>query len=305
MTTTDLFRSVYETEGVYDRLLLRHFFGGIEDTELVRRRMTDLFGTPDPALRIAEFGCGTGRITRMLTPYARELVLADYSPAMITAVSQGFPHARTLCADTRDAVAALLVEGRQASFDVVAAFWSLSYPLGEFFETLSASGIVPNPEPGSAREQAISFIHQMIDLLAPNGHLTVLLFDAESPEQRLVTHGWERVAPFPEGGRSYTRNLLIDALRQSEEAGRGTLNHTRIGGVALAADRAASRDWFFGVHFKHHPQLTNDPDLARIVDDFIDRHTLPDGAVALPSGVHLVDFHRADHPRASLPQVLP
>ncbi|WP_040837179.1 class I SAM-dependent methyltransferase [Nocardia brevicatena] len=305
MTTTDQFRSVYETEGVYDRLLLRHFFGGIEDTEFVRRRMTDLFGTPDPALRIAELGCGTGRITRMLAPYARELVLADYSPAMITAVSRGFPHARTLCADTRDAVAALLAEGRQATFDVVAAFWSLSYPLGEFFETLSASGVVPNPEPGPAREQALSFIHQMIDLLAPNGHLTALLFDAESPEQRLVTHGWEKVVPFPEGGRSYTRNLLIDALRRLEENGRGTLNHTRLGGVAWAPDPAAARDWFFGVHFKHHPKLTNDQELARIVDDFIDRHTLPDGAVALPSGVHLIDFHRADHPRASLPQVLP
>ncbi|MBF6462501.1 class I SAM-dependent methyltransferase [Nocardia puris] len=305
MTTTDRFRSVYRTEGVYDRLLLRHFFGGIEDTELVRRWMTDLFGIPDGALRIAEFGCGTGRITRVLAPYAHELVLADYSPTMITAVSQGFPHARTLCADTRDAVTELLSEGRQASFDVVAAFWSLSYPLGEIFETLSTSGVVPNPQPGSARNRARAFVYRMIDLLAPNGHLTVLLFDAESPEQRLVTRGWERVAPFPEGGRSYTRNILTDALRQLEERGRGRLNHTRLGGVAWAPNPAAARDWFFGVHFKHHPQLTNDPELARIVDDFIDRHRLLDGGVTLPSGVHLIDFHRADHPHASLPRVLP
>lgn len=305
MTTTDLFRSVYETEGVYDRLLLRHFFGGAEDTELVQGQMTDLFGAPDRSLRIAEFGCGTGRITRMLAPYAHELVLADYSPAMITAVSQGFPQARTLCADTRDAVASLLAEGHQATFDVVAAFWSLSYPLGEFFETLSASGVVPNPDTAHARSQAITFVHHMVDLLAPNGHLTALLFDAESPEQRLVTRGWERVAPFPEGGRSYTRDLLIGALRQLEERGRGTLNHTRLGGAARAPDPAAAHDWFFGVHFKHHPRLISDPDLAQVVDDFIDRYRLPDGAVVLPSGVHVIDFHRVDHPRATLPSVLP
>ncbi|MGQ4616911.1 methyltransferase [Nocardia sp. R7R-8] len=305
MTTTDLFRSVYETEGVYDRLLLRHFFGGAEDTELMRNRMTELFGAPDRALRIAEFGCGTGRITRVLAPYAHELILADYSTAMITAASQGFPQARTLCTDTRDAVATLLSEGRSATFDVVAAFWSLSYPLGEFFETLSASGIVPNPEPAHSRNQATAFVHHMVDLLAPNGHLTALFFDAESPEQRLVTRGWERVAPFPEGGRSYTRDLLIDALRQLEERGRGTLNHTRLGGVAWAPAPAAARDWFFGVHFKHHPQLMADPELARIVDAFIDQHRLPDGAVALPSGVHVIDFHCADHPCAALPPVLP
>ncbi|MET8798229.1 hypothetical protein ABZV91_17580, partial [Nocardia sp. NPDC004568] len=135
-----------------------------------------------------------------------------------------------------------------------------------------------------------------------SGHLLVWLFDSDSPEQRLVTQAWEQVASFPAGGRAYTRWHLLDALHDAERDGLGTLTHTRLGGVAYAPDRAAGREWFFGEHFKHHPQLMTDTVLHTAVDAFLDRYQLPEGGSAIPSGVHIIDFHAGRHPFTALPR---
>ncbi|WP_336086133.1 methyltransferase [Nocardia sp. SSK8] len=299
--TDKTFRAVYETVGTYDELLLRHYYGGTEDVDLVADWLTEHYAAPAATLHVAEFGCGTGRITDAFAPYAARMVLADYSEIMVSAVTQKFPAAETICADTSDAVARLLAAGQAGAFDLVSAFWSLSYPIGEFFEELSSVGVRLRDDQAGAADQAGEFVHDLVQLVAPGGHLLVMLFDAESPEQQLVTRAWEKVAPFPRGGRAYTRHVLIDALRAAESRGEGTLSHLRLGGVAWAPDREAAREWFFGVHFKHHPQLLEDREVAREVEDFLDRYEMASGGVAIPSGVHFIDFHAVAHPYASLP----
>lgn len=304
MTDLDQFRSVYETAGVYDRHLLPHYYHGQEDTELVDDLLQRHYGPPAADLAVVEFGCGTGRITERLAPYAHQLTVADYSAAMIDAAHKRFPDADTLVADTRYAAARLLNGGRAGAFDVVAAFWSLSYPLGEFFETMTASDIRPVDDTDQARRDAGVFVRQLTELLAPGGHLLALFFDADTPEQRLVTRLWERVAPFPEGGRRYTFNLLLDGLRRAEADGRGSLTHTRYGGTAWAANRDAALAWFNVVHLKSFPELVNNSDVQRDVTRFVDQHVRPSGDVCLPSGVHMIDFHATDHSGTHLPDRL-
>lgn len=251
---------------------------------------------------MVEFGCGTGRITARLAPYARRLIATDYSSTMIDKLRSRFPQAETVCADTRDAVAHLLDGGHGGAFHVIGAFWSLSYPLGEYFETMTADGVQPVADVARAREQAGDFVRQLVGLLAPGGHLLALFFDAKTPEQRLVTRLWERIAPFPEEGRSYTLNLLLDGLRQAEEDGHGTLTHTRYGGTAWAPDRDAALAWFNVVHLKSFPTLVNDPEVQREVTAFVKRYEQPANGVALPSGVHVIDFHAAAHPTCHVPE---
>ncbi|MFI7002092.1 class I SAM-dependent methyltransferase [Nocardia sp. NPDC050175] len=267
--------------------------------------MTELlhnsFGDPIGSFSVAEFGCGTGRVTQALAPYARRLVLADYSPTMIEAVTTKFPDAETLCADTRGAVEHLHMQGWDGGFEVVAAFWSLSYPLGEFFETLSANGIEPCADLGQARVEAMRFLRRLVRLVAPGGHLLALFFDADTREQRLVTRQWERIAPFPEGGRGYTRDLLVTGLRDAEDAGLGTLTHTRRGGAAWAPSRETALAWLQVVHLKSHPALIGDSRVREELSAFVDRYVQPDGSVHLPSGAHVIDFHRSSHPICHVP----
>lgn len=301
MTDLDQFRAVYETAGVYDQRRLPHYYHGVEDVDLVTDLLDTHYGKPASSLAVVEFGCGTGRITARLAPYAHQLIAVDYSPTMIETVRSRFPQAQTICADTRDAVSGLLNDGHGSEFDLVAAFWSLSYPIGEYFETMTADGIQPVTDNAHAREQALGFVRQMVDLVAPGGHLLALFFDAETPEQRLVTRLWERIAPFPEGGRSYTLNLLLSGLRQAEDAGRGTLTHTRYAGTAWAPNRDAALAWFNVVHLKSFAALVNDPDVQQEIGDLIARYEQSSGAVALPSGVHVIDFHATPHPACHLP----
>lgn len=302
MTDVHQFRSVYETGGVYDRCLLSHYYDGREDLDLISELLVVHYGQPAGNLAVAEFGCGTGRVTTRLAPHARHLTVADSSPAMIDTIHSQYSHARILCADTRDAVGDLLGEGQAGSFDLVGAFWSLSYPLGEFFETMTKEGIQPVTDVTAARSYAKTFVRDMTRLLAPDGHLLVLFFDSDTPEQRLVTRLWERVALFPEEGRSYTRNLLLEGLRDAEESGDGTLTHTRRSGTAWAPNVDAAIAWFTVVHLKSFPVLVNDAGVQDEIRDFVRRYERPSGEVTLPSGVHVIDFHATGHPAHHLPR---
>lgn len=291
-STGDGFRAVYSEPGVYDEVLLPHYFGGVADDELVRDLLRDHYGPPpaEPRLVMAEFGCGTGRITRHLAPYARRLLGVDDSPAMTAAFATAFPTADTRRADTAEAVELLHGEGAAGRFDVIGAFWSLSYPLGAYVETLTSDGIRTGPDPAQGLRRAAGFVDALVGLLAPGGHLLALLFDADSPEQRLVTRAWETIAPTPFGDRGYTRKILIDALTGAERRGQGTLRHSHLRGYAVATDDAAARRWFTAAHFKDLPALVGNRELMADVEQFIADCTQPDGTVHLPAGVHVITF---------------
>jgi hypothetical protein len=128
-------------------------------------------------------------------------------------------------------------------------------------------------------------VDALVGLLAPGGHLFALLFDADSPEQRLVTQAWETIAPTPFGDRGYTRKIFTDALASAEEQGEGTLRHSHLRGFAVAADAPAARWWFTAAHFKDLPALTGNRTLMAGVEEFIAGCAQPDGTVPLPAGV--------------------
>lgn len=288
------FRAVYGEPGLYEQVLLPHDFGGVADDELVRRLLVEHYGPPParPRLQVAEFGCGTGRITRHLAPYAHHLVGVDSSPAMAAAFAARFPTADTHQSDTGAAVAALREECGAGRFDVIGAFWSLSYPLGAFLETLTAGGIRPVPDPVRGLRQATDLVDGLIDLLAPGGHLLALHFDAGSPEQQLVTRAWDRVWPTPFADRGYTLRILTGALTAAGCRGLGRLRRWQLAGAAVADSPAAARRWFTTVHFKDLPALTGDTRVMSEVEAFIAANAHGDGTVHLPAGVHVLDFHR-------------
>lgn len=288
--TETAYRSVYSQQGRYEELLLPHVFGNGTDVDLAAERMRLNYGPPGTrSLAVCDLGCGTGRITAALEPYANSLCGIDESQAMIDAFRERFPDARTIRDDLTAAVAGL----EPGVFDVVGAFWSLSYPIMAYFEHLDAEGITANLDPTRAAAASRSLIDRIVGLLKPGGHLLIEFFDSDSPEQQVVSRLWERLAPPPEGDRSFSRLLLLDALKQAEHRGKGTLHVEHHEGVALAADADAARGWFLHVHAKSHPLILNDPRTRGDVETFITAHQRRDGTVHLPTGVHLIDFTAA------------
>jgi len=297
------FRAVYRSAAVYDGVLLPHFFVGFEDADLVARLMHQHYGPPDGAcdLSIVDLGCGTGRVTSRLQPYAGSLLAVDSSQSMIATFRALHRDADTWCVDIRDGVGRLLTEGRAGTFDVVGAFWSLSYPISECFEEVTADGVRQVSDHAVARERAGRLVGDIVSLVAPKGHLLVLYFDPGTREQRLVTRLWERIAKFPYDRRAHTRQLLIDELRAAEDRGEGWLTYSRLGGVAMAPDREAARAWFDHLHLKDVPALVNDPEVQQMIEQFVEECVQPSGQVAIPSGVYVMDFHAAPEAEAHLP----
>ncbi|MCG6494555.1 class I SAM-dependent methyltransferase [Kitasatospora sp. A2-31] len=287
-----LFREIYQVPGLYDQLLLPHYFDGAEDTQLIRQLMERHYGRPGdaPGLSVAELGCGTGRVTACLAPYARHLRASDYSRSMVDTFQARYPKAEALQQETRFSVRRMLDEGLAGSFDIVGAFWSLSYPLMDYFEELGADGIVPRSDLAQGRREAGGLVRDTLRLLAPGGHLLALFFDSETPEQQLVTRAWEKVAPFPGTGRGYTREILLEELQDAEARGEGRLHYSRLGGIAVAPSPQAARAWFATVHMKSLPVLMDDPHVHREIGAFVDAHTQPSGEVRIPTGAYVIDF---------------
>jgi SAM-dependent methyltransferase len=303
LTSTTDFRAVYHVPGVYEQVLVPHYFDGIEDTELIAQLMREHYGQPrnNQRLNILDLGCGTGRVTQVLAPYASDLHGVDSGAPMTAAFRERFPHASAECRDTRDAVEAMHAEGRAGTFDVVGAFWSLSYPILDLFEEMTAEGIQPKADAARALAQAQELVRRILDLVAPQGHLIILFFDSETPEQRLVTRLWERIAPFPGSGRGYAREIVVDVLADAERRGEGRLLHVRRGGLAVAPTAQAARQWFEMVHLKSFPALVDDQKVRTEIGAFVADHQLPSGEVLIPSGVHVIDFWKIDT-RAHLPR---
>jgi SAM-dependent methyltransferase len=297
---TTAFRSVYTQPGLYDQLLLPHIYDGRSDDELIAEAMDAFYGPAPaiPSLAIVEFGCGTGRVTGHLAPYASSLIGADYSPAMTEAFADRFPHARTVTADTPTAVQRLHADGLTGEVDVIGAFWSLSYPLSDYLEKLDEHGSTATRDMDVATGQALAFVHAMTGLLAPSGRLLALFFDADSPEQQLVTRLWNRLGPCP-GGRNYTRTLLLRGLQEKAERDGGVLTVTHHTGVATAPDQASAMAWFLAVHCKNHPVIVSNPATIPAIGEFIAEHTEPDGRVTIPSGAYLISYHAGESNAAS------
>ncbi|WP_168801503.1 class I SAM-dependent methyltransferase [Glycomyces buryatensis] len=285
------FRSVYSQQGRYDELLLPHIFGAATDVDLVAARMKEHYGEPGQrTLAVCDLGCGTGRVTAALEPYAASLVGVDSSEAMIRAFTEEFPNARTVCADLPAGIAEL----ESDTFDVIGAFWSLSYPIMAYFERLDAEGITENLNEARAMIAARELVNQILRLLKPGGRLIVQFFDSDSPEQQVVSRLWERLAPPPGGSRSFSRLLLLDTLTRAARRGLGRVRIDHFEGAALAKDANAARSWFLHVHAKTHEAILNDPRTRADVETFITAHERNDGTVHLPAGVYLIEFTAAE-----------
>ncbi|CAL9576154.1 hypothetical protein SUDANB95_04900 [Actinosynnema sp. ALI-1.44] len=304
--SSDSFNIGYADADVYEETLPPHHYRGQEDVDVVRELLAEVFGAPPeaPVLRVLDLGCGPGRVTEVLAPYATDLHVADKSAGMVERVRQRFPRATSFHADTESLVAKLLQHGPSGTYDLIGSFWSMNYPLLDCFEETTAEGVRPNSDFDDGLRRAGALVRGVIDLLAPGGHFIALFFDAESAEQRLVTRLWERIAPFPGGGRDFTWRLLLSGLQDAEASGQGRLTVSRLPGVAMTPDALSAARWFTVVHLNSLPELVDAPDVRAEIERFVAAHAQPDGSVLIPSGVHVVDFHKGVDNRTYLPPAL-
>lgn len=281
----------YADAGLYEAMLPPHYYGGLEDTDLIRDQLHHFYGEPHrrEGLRVLDLGCGPGRITTVLAPYADTLIGTDKSAGMIDQFKTRFLDAEAVCADTETVLAQFIEQQRRV--DLIGSFWSMSYPLLECFETTTAQGVVTTSTLDAGIARAHALINHLIELLAPDGRLLMLFFDASTAEQRLVTRLWERIQPFPGTGRDFTWNLLQRGLQDAEAAGRGQLTTRRLPGVAVAENLEAAIQWFRIGHLNTYSPLVDNPDVIAEITGFARAHQRSDGRILIPSGVHLLDFH--------------
>lgn len=269
---------IYNEPGLYDEVLPRYMFAGQLDDELLAQTLTTLTNGR-VARRALELGCGTGRMTGVIEPFAEALTGVDNSEAMLQVLRQRHPSVRAIRADARSFLAE-----RNDAFDLVVACWSLNYPLLSCFERNTGIEIHRLPlHDGLAAASA--FLTDLTDRLAPGGSLLTFWFDPESAEQQFVTETWETIAPFPGSGRAFTKELLVDHL--DGQPGETRCDHHD--GVMVAPTFEQAFRWFMDGHFKSFPRLAANP-VRRLVQQFLNSHTEPDSSVRVPAGLDVISY---------------
>lgn len=290
-TDIDPFNVGYRDPDTYDDMLPPHYYAGKEDIGLVADWIEDHFG--DRRIpRALDIGCGNGRSTEVFASRVDALVGADKSEGMVAAFAQRFPDARAIACDTEN-LPALLSSQSEAPFDLVTAFWSLSYPILECFEELDADGVHTVSDESAGRRRVTAFLDGIIDSIADGGYFFGQFFDADSAEQRVVTELWETIAPFPGTGRGFSWDLLRQHLLTKEREGVGRFTTTRLPGAVLIDSLEKARRWFEVGHLNSYVPLVSAPSTTARINDFLRGFVRSDGSVLLPSGMHMFSFEKS------------
>lgn len=272
--------AIYNEPGLYDEILPRYEFDDRTDEGVLRTHLAAITDG-QPVNDALELGCGTGRMTSVIRPFAQAIRCVDSSEVMLQAFQKRLSGIETVCADARTFLA-----DDDNTYGLIVACWSLNYPLLSFFEKNTGTDIVQVPH-DVALAGALGFLNDLTDRLASRGSLVALWFDPESDEQRFVTDLWETVAPFPGSGRGYTRDLLVDHLRRLP----GESTRTHYDGHMAAPTLELALRWFVDGHFKGFPQLGAPPVRAQI-SRFLAGHAHDDGVVRVPAGLDVITYTR-------------
>lgn len=191
---------------------------GAHDEDLVRGALDRLTARHGRYLLAVEVGCGDGRLSGPLALAACRVVCTDPSSEQLAGCRAQHRNSRRhtfrqLAADqvARDEVL--------AAADLLAAFWSLTYPVQAYF------GLAQLPD-GSLRQVvgsdiALASARAFLRALMPGDRsrdYLLLLHDPQSVEQRWVTDAWESLVDFP-FGRDLPLELIFERLANLEATG--------------------------------------------------------------------------------------
>jgi ubiquinone/menaquinone biosynthesis C-methylase UbiE len=144
------YKTIYQTEAArYDHLVSREDYQGNILPALAAIR-------PLAGLEVIELGAGTGRLTRLLAPLVKRILVTDLSPHMLETARQRPADGNSLLAAAENS--RLPAAGRSA--DLVIAGWSLGHLTGWF--------------PDDWPRQVDRVVAEMQRVLRPDGAIIIL-----------------------------------------------------------------------------------------------------------------------------------
>jgi SAM-dependent methyltransferase len=198
---------------------------------------------------VVELGCGTGRFTQLLANFSKNLVAIDPSASMVSycrQLLQGISSCKIYQASAEKVVASGII----SKVDLVAAFWSLSYPLQSFLELRQGvdGNIIQQVSNEDAENEIQLFLSGLFQENATRIYI-IIFFDEKSEEQTWVTNQWLRLAPLPGGGRDFIWLKLENYLDQLSQRGHSVKIET-IKGVLVCDDEEHLTRVFLDHHLR-------------------------------------------------------
>lgn len=262
----------YTSARDYLRLMPQYAFQDKSDITIVAQSLVQV--APMASI-IADCGAGPCRIESALPPSIRTVHAVEPNKLM------WIPRER--CIYHKLAAPEFLLT-THLHFDAVLWLWSLNYPLLDLYETYDpATGLIYQKDWSVADTSAKQLLQDIFSRHQRCAHL-IMFFDDDSEEQRFVTETWTKIAPFPYGRRSYTREILEFVLDRLRVQGLFHIGKFHYHGIALYGEIEVAFEKMMRFHLKC--RFDNDTETVERVMDFLRCHLQGD-TVTIPSGAYL------------------
>ncbi|AIK35305.1 ubiE/COQ5 methyltransferase family protein (plasmid) [Bacillus pseudomycoides] len=242
----------YVNPEYYNKIIKDYIFDDKTDLELFNEWLAPLLKKEN--LKILELGCGSGRVTEVLTTQAqnkwRELALLDLSKQMLEYTGNKFSNYENLKLINSDSIEFL--HNNEEEYDLIYSLWSFSHSV---HQVLTRDGFE------AGKKYAQTAIRKMIiQNMSSNSEFFLLHFDSCSEEQSILLKQWAKVFPLfgDFSSQSLSKQLIDEELARLQDEGIISFEHNHYIGKEI---EYASEDEALEVFMNFHMEsFFNDSD---------------------------------------------
>jgi SAM-dependent methyltransferase len=289
---------LYLDSEYYEKSLPRFSFDGKSDEEYLDTWLRENYPNVGRTLEIA---CGTGRMTKILHKYAREIVGIDKSPQMLQAARKRFeyvPNVRLVLSDACSFLNKAIETSEMHSFDSIMSFWGINYILHHDFIRIEPNGelfqaLLPE-EIKIAEESATARFRRLLECSRKGTRYLFFHVRSDTEEQIINRKPWGELNPlFAPPKRTPSQNIIEKVLAEMHKEDMLEYTLEYVDGTVSFPNLEKALETFFNFHSKGY--FNNRPELVNVFEemrtDLLQRR-LDNGQIELGAGFILINISR-------------
>jgi SAM-dependent methyltransferase len=289
---------LYLDSEYYEQSLPHFLFEGKSDEEYLDTWLRRNYQNIGKTLEIA---CGTGRMTKILHKYAREIVGIDKSPQMLQAARRRFectPNVRLVLSDASSFIKKTIETDEMRSFDSIMSFWGINYmlhhyfiriePEGELFQALSPEEIK------NAEKSATADFKRLLECSRKGSRYLFFHVRSDTEEQMINRKPWGELNPyFMPPKKTPSQSIIERVLAEEHKENRLDYTLKYVDGTVSFPSLEKALEIFLNFHSKGY--FNNRPEFVSVFEEMrtaLLQRRRGNGQIELGAGFILIDILR-------------
>lgn len=251
--------------------------------------------------KVLELGCGTGRMTKILHKYAREIIAADKNSQMLDAAKKKFlgtSNVHFVLSEMDNYINNAIKTNEISKFNSITSFWGINYMLHYDFLRINPNGKLINAKsPKEIKKAEVLATRKFKRLLEYSKSGTRLIFfhvRSDTEEQYITRKHLGKVnLLFTSNRKTPSHKIIEKTLSEMQKEKRLEYSIKYIDSTVKFENLEMALEIFFNFHLKGY--FNKRPECISIFNEIqndLSGHMLHNGKVKLGTGFILFDILR-------------